>query len=807
MAIKIEPQGQQVRTKTQRSRELPTSELGPLFRFDGLNLAKEINPNNSDILNLTKGIVDGLQTIKDEKDNLILKNLETDIATDDEKKIIDVYTSNKNNPAQIYPDIKSWIASTNEKTLTNYGNKYNSDKRFKEKADLILANRERDLLKQTRQHFINEVKRESITEYGNTNKKILNDVSVTTLQGPALLNFIDKSYGKFILNENINPNPAKTAEEIGNFKMVSFITVLKNMTGNETTIYGEVNYEKLLKAAAQDSEGSFIDENNNEIKFEGVIDYINKRFGGNKKDPFFTKENKQKAIEWLQNEASKQLQRDAIKNNVHNFGIAAKVNTLLGEEKYGEAFELINNLDPIDGLRGNPKTVLDFRKSLQGIVTNRQNNEIPSSVSINLAQFIRNKFSGRTNISSSKNSAFTIDDENLIEQINNYLAKKGKAKRFSTKTSTTVFELGELGVLSYSGYESTLNYLKNDPDLKKRVQEASARIQSVIDSKIKTIKGLYSEGNFIVEESLLNMDAALNPLIDEYLLTQKVNGKLIPLNEFLNPASKDFFGGFNFNLYQVDSDRASDAETEFKPTDIEITRARIGQGILANQGVKFNYSNFVNKPTIVEKTPYYKYKKVNAYIKANPGRFQPNFDEIDQTYHWGSVLEIDSGVYEFLKILPKKHPNFDKTVKKYVDEGNSLENAASLARSELYTEDEQEAFRSYEAGIKEELDRGALIVNINGEPHSLYRGILNDAVYNKYKNDFNKDIITNALKLAGNKLRKNIEYDNVYDTELEDNIEFAVLSFRPSEWRKEFKNDKEILDMLEASYKILTGEK
>ena len=76
-------------------------------------------------------------------------------------------------------------------------------------------------------------------------------------------------------------------------------------------------------------------------------------------------------------------------------------------------------------------------------------------------------------------------------------------------------------MLSYSGYQSTLNYLKNDPDLKKRVNEASARIQSVIDSKIKTIKGLYSEGNFIVEESLLNLDANLNPLIDEYLLTQK----------------------------------------------------------------------------------------------------------------------------------------------------------------------------------------------------------------------------------------------------------------------------------------------
>ena len=115
---------------------------------------------------------------------------------------------------------------------------------------------------------------------------------------------------------------------------------------------------------------------------------------------------------------------------------------------------------------------------------------------------------------------------------------------------------------------------------------------------------------------MLNLEAALNPLIDEYLLTQKVNGKLIPLNEFLNPASKDFFGGFNFNLYQVDTDRAGDAEDEFSAKDIEITRARIGQGILANKGVKFNYSNFVNKPTIVEKTPHYKYEKVNAYIKS-----------------------------------------------------------------------------------------------------------------------------------------------------------------------------------------------
>lgn len=806
MAIKIETQGQQVRRKTQRSRELPTSELGPLFRFDGLNLAKEINPNNSDILNLTKGIVDGLQIIKDEKDNLILKSLETEVATDDEKKIIDVYTSNKNNPAQIYPDIKNWIASTNEKTLTNYGNKYNSDKRFKEKTDLILANRERDLLKQTRQHFINEVKRESITEYGNTNKKILNNVSVTQFVGASLLNFIDKNFRDFTLNENSNPNPAKTAEEIENFKTVSFITVARNLTGNKTTIYGETNYEKLLQFAGQDSEGSFIDENNNEIKFKGVIDYINKRFGGNKEDPFFTKENQKKAIKLLEIEAGKQIERDTIKNNVHNFGIAAKINTYLSEEKYEEAYELVNNLDPIDGLRGNPKSVLDFRKSLQGIITNRQNNEIPSSVSINLAQFLRDKFQGRTNLSSSKNSAFTIDDENLIEQINNYLAKKGKAKRFSTKTSTTVFELGELNLLSYSGYQSTLNYLKNDPDLKKRVNESHARIQSVIDSKKKTIYSLYNLGNPIVEEALLNLEAALNPLIDEYLLTQKVNGKLIPLNEFLNPASKDFFGGFNFNLYQVDTDRAGDAEDEFSAKDIEITRARIGQGILANKGVKFNYSNFVNKPTIVEKTPHYKYEKVNAYIKANPGRFQPNFDEIDQTYHWGSVLEIDSGVYEFLKILPKKHANFDKTVKKYVDKGNSLETATSLARSELYNEDEQEAFRSYEAGIKEELDRGALIVNINNQPHSLYRGILSDAVYNKYKNEFPEDILS-ALKFAGNKLRKNIEYDNVYNTDLEDDIEFAVLSFRPNEWRKEFKNDKEILDMLEASYKILTGEK
>ena len=44
----------------------------------------------------------------------------------------------------------------------------------------------------------------------------------------------------------------------------------------------------------QDSEGSFIDENNNEIKFKGVIDYINKRFGGNKEDPFLQKKIKKK---------------------------------------------------------------------------------------------------------------------------------------------------------------------------------------------------------------------------------------------------------------------------------------------------------------------------------------------------------------------------------------------------------------------------------------------------------------------------------------------------------------------------------
>ena len=292
------------------------------------------------------------------------------------------------------------------------------------------------------------------------------------------------------------------------------------------------------------------------------------------------------------------------------------------------------------------------------------------------------------------------------------------------------------------------------------------------------------------------MDGELNKVLEEYYYDGTVDGKKIPFNHFVDPAHKDFMGGFDFNLYNPDPENASNADfsTEDSRELIDISDKRINAGGLLQIQLQA-------KPVVVSESPFYKYKKANAYMKANPGKFEPAYDENDGKWHWGSVLEVEPGKYEYLKILPPEHKDFKKTVKEYQDDGKSLEDAKDMAFADLYTEDEIAAIESYNKGLQEERRRGGVIIEENGLVFSIYRGTSSEKVYNKYKELF-MGIVPNLkedVERDSNSLRDYINNDSLYDFELEEAIEDFKNIYRPEEWKEEFKKNPEILRMLNGS--------
>ena len=792
--IKIPQQGTQVRVKTQRDRAERPVELSNLFRVDAINLAKEINPNNSDVINLGQNIVTGLQVIENKKDELTLKQLELDAETDDQKKIIDIYTQNKNNPNKIYSDIKKWIDDTSH-NLTRadnapYRDKYSSDKRFKEKADLILANRERNILKQTRQHFIDEVEKDSIIMYKKTNEQILDVITKSNFKGPALYNQLFDLLVKFVQNEESgNPNPLKVAEEIQNARTVALITVAKNSLDTPLTIYGEVDYTALYNFLAEDSSGSFI-VNGKEIKFTGSLEYIHKRLGLAKKDELFTKEDKTTALEFLRKEGKKQKKQDNTRNNKHNTDLASEIFTLANDGKWVEANQLLYDPDPNTGLRGDVQAVASVQKNIKKTLDDMQEKKFSSPLAISIRSHIENQAVSSTANLNTVNMKFEITSEILIEEINAWLLSQKIDKQYSTDKPVTVYELLQDGLLTPMGFKKLSAFFDSSPEVKQRVDSTRKLIDDRVKNQINIIKGDYVENNPVVLEAITLFELHVQEVIDEFLLKGTANGKRVTASEFLDASNpKTFFGGFQFDKYIPDAENADSVEFETLAKAKEeigvdprqILRERISLDIDA--GGKFNFASFVAKPEIQAKSPYYDYKKANKYIKENPGKFVPKFDEISQQWSFPSFIQETSGVYELLRKRPKKQADKE------------------------YTEKDKKAIASWKEAINKEVNNGAVIVETDdGKILALYRGLVDENTLKKYEKQFYstnpkddslfKEDPAKVLKRQAEIVRKQMEYDDIYTSELEDFVQGVFNLWRPKEWKKEFKKDEEILEML-----------